>query len=150
MAESMTSSHSASQQTQQCCRWQISNGHMPASKWQFSFQKSRACLVTHRALPQADKLGNCSSITVVFFPTDISCSNVETQSWCLLGFSGSFVLSYSPEHGKGWIMIKTYGWKTKGRSASDFSVARTKMKSVVLITGFCFMFFYSLPQIGPL
>lgn len=100
IAESMNSLHSASQQTQQRYRWQISDADLPAGKRRRSFPGSGACLVIHSALPQADRLGNCSSIAVVFSPTGISRRDVATQPWPLLGFSGSSVPSCSPERGK--------------------------------------------------
>lgn len=75
-------------------------------------------------------------------PTGISCRDVVMQSWCLLGFSGSSVPSCSFEHGKELAVDhdqNIYGWKTRNRFASDFSMIRTKMDSVVLVIGFCFV-----------
>ena len=117
------------------------------------FLPGEQCLpFTHRALPQAGKLRNCSSIAVVFSPTGTSCGDVTMQSRFLLGFSGSSTASYSLDHGKELPVDRDqnmYGWKTRDRFASDFSIVRTKMDSVVLVIGFCSVlwFFTVFPRL---
>jgi len=116
--------------------------HLFTCKQAAVFLPGEQCLsFTHRALPQAGKLGNCSSLAVVFSTTGISCEHVAMQSWCLLGFSSSSVPSSSFEHGEELAVDRNQSrcvWERRDRFASDFSMVRTKMDSAVLVTGFCF------------
>lgn len=121
-----------------------------------SFASGRAVLAFHsQSSPSAWQVGNCCLITGIVYAIGISCRDGQCSSGVSFGFSScsmpSYILSYIFVKHLLLIIIKTSMAERKERDLLHFSMARTKMDSILLVIEFCsfyILLMYSLDSLS--